>query len=139
MEGPVIPAFEIIATVASSEPGEDGNYSAEADVEQSRPWVEAAGEAGLYVLLDLQPGRTDFLTQGERYRPLLELPNVGLALDPGHVAGRARGDDPRRRSGQSERQAGHLARPPREPAARSVLGVEELLRRGPADADASSL
>ena len=82
VEDPVIPAFEIIATIASSQPGEDGNYSAEADVEQLRPWVEAAGEAGLYVLLDLQPGRTDFLTQAERYRPLLELPHVGLALDP---------------------------------------------------------
>ena len=47
-----------------------------------RPWVEAAGEAGLYVVLDLQPGRTDFVTQAERYRSLLELPHVGLALDP---------------------------------------------------------
>jgi hypothetical protein len=30
----------------------------------------------------LQPGRTDFVTQAERYRSLLELPYVGLALDP---------------------------------------------------------
>jgi hypothetical protein len=36
----------------------------------------------MYVLLDLQPGRTDFRTQAERYRSLLELPHVGLALDP---------------------------------------------------------
>lgn len=78
----VVPAFEIIATVASSAPGADGDYSAEADVEVLRPWVEAAGEAGLYVVLDLQPGRTDFVTQAERYRSLLELPHVGLALDP---------------------------------------------------------
>ena len=55
---------------------------AEADVEVLRPWVEAAGEAGMYVVLDLQPGRTDFVTQAERYRSLLELPHVGLALDP---------------------------------------------------------
>jgi hypothetical protein len=82
VDDPVVPAFEIIATVASSAPGEDGNYSAEIDAEELRPWVEAAGEAGLYVLLDLQPGRTDFLTQAERYRGLLELPHVGLALDP---------------------------------------------------------
>jgi hypothetical protein len=34
------------------------------------------------VVLDLQPGRTDFLTQAEQYRSLLELPHVGLALDP---------------------------------------------------------
>jgi hypothetical protein len=78
----VVPAFEIIATVASAFPGPDGNYSAEADVEALRPWVEAAGAAGLYVVLDLQPGRTDFLTQAKSYQPLLELPYVGLALDP---------------------------------------------------------
>jgi len=82
VEDPVVPAFEIIATVASSAPGADGDYSAEADADELRPWVEAAGEAGLYVLLDLQPGRTDFLTQAQRYRSLLELPHVGLALDP---------------------------------------------------------
>jgi hypothetical protein len=82
VEDPVVPAFEIIATVASSSPGGDGDYSAEAEVEVLRPWVEAAGEAGLYVILDLQPGRTDFLTQAQRYATLLELPHVGLALDP---------------------------------------------------------
>ncbi|PZU43449.1 MAG: hypothetical protein DI571_08910 [Arsenicicoccus sp.] len=78
----VVPTFEIIATVASASAGADGNYSAEGDVEMLRPWVEAAGDAGLYVILDLQPGRTDFVTQAELYRPLLELPYVGLALDP---------------------------------------------------------
>ncbi|CCH87011.1 Putative lipoprotein [Modestobacter italicus] len=78
----VVPTFEIIATVASEFPGADGNYSAEGDVETLRPWVEAAGAAGLYVVLDLQPGRTDFLTQAKEYQSLLELPHVGLALDP---------------------------------------------------------
>jgi hypothetical protein len=82
VDTPVVPAFEIIATVASSGPGPDGNYSAEAEVDDLRPWVEAAGKAGIYVVLDLQPGRTDFVTQAQRYRPLLELPHVGLALDP---------------------------------------------------------
>jgi hypothetical protein len=79
---PVVPGFEIIATVASSAAGPDGNYSAETDPEELRPWVEAAGQAGLYVVLDLQPGRTDFVTQAEMYQSLLELPYVGLALDP---------------------------------------------------------
>jgi hypothetical protein len=82
VDTPVVPAFEIIVTVASSVAGPDGNYSTEQSVEDVRPWVEAAGEAGLYVVLDLQPGRTDFVTQAEQYRPLLELPHVGLALDP---------------------------------------------------------
>lgn len=79
---PVVPAFEIIATVASSAAGADGDYSNEAEIDVLRPWVEAAGQAGVYVVLDLQPGRTDFVTQAELYRPLLELPHVGLALDP---------------------------------------------------------
>ncbi len=79
---PVVPAFEIIATVASASAGPDNDYSAEVDIEVIRPWVEAAGEAGLYVVLDLQPGRTDFVTQAELYRSLLEMPHVGLALDP---------------------------------------------------------
>ncbi|MGY1705330.1 hypothetical protein ACI79C_12210 [Geodermatophilus sp. SYSU D00697] len=78
----VVPAFEIIATVASEFAGPDGNYSTEVPAEDLRPWVEAAGEAGLYVVIDLQPGRTDFVAQAEQYRTLLELPHVGLALDP---------------------------------------------------------
>jgi hypothetical protein len=82
VDPPVVPAFEIIATVASSSPGPDGNYSAESDPAVLRPWAEAAGKAGIYVVLDLQPGRADFLTQAKAYQSLLELPNVGLALDP---------------------------------------------------------
>jgi hypothetical protein len=82
IKGPVVPTFEIIATVASSSPGPDGNYSTETDPATLRPWVEAAERAGLYVVLDLQPGRSDFLAQAERYESLLRLPNVGLALDP---------------------------------------------------------
>ncbi len=79
---PVVPAFELISTIADSGPGRDGDYSSEASVEFLRPWVDAAGDAGMYVLLDLQPGRTDFLTQAQRYAELLAQPHVGLALDP---------------------------------------------------------
>ena len=79
---PVVPAFELIATVASAAPGADGDYSAEAEVAKLRPWVDAAAAAGVYVVLDLQPGRSDFLSQARRYTELLSEPNVGLALDP---------------------------------------------------------
>jgi hypothetical protein len=78
----VVPAFEIIATVASSSAGPDGNYSSESSIAHLRPWVDAARQAGIYVVLDLQPGRTDFLTQAKRYTQLLMQPHVGLALDP---------------------------------------------------------
>ncbi|MHB1489771.1 MAG: hypothetical protein ACYCTH_04660 [Cellulomonas sp.] len=78
----VIPTVEIIATVASGGPGADGNYSNERPVASLRPLVDAARAAGDYVVLDLQPGRTDFLTQARQYTELLALPDVGLALDP---------------------------------------------------------
>jgi hypothetical protein len=79
---PVIPTFEIIATVAQGAAGSDGNYSAEPTIEQLRPWVEEADKAGMYVILDLQSGRSNFLAQAKRYAELLKNPHVGLALDP---------------------------------------------------------
>ena len=78
----VLPTFEIIATVASAGPGADGDYSRVTAPDTIRPWVEIAAANGLYVVLDLQPGRTDFLTQAKIYEEFLRLPHVGLALDP---------------------------------------------------------
>jgi hypothetical protein len=78
----VLAAFDLIASVASASAGADGDYSAELSLDTIRPWVDAAAEAGIYVILDLQPGRTDFLTQAKNYEELLRLPHVGLALDP---------------------------------------------------------
>ncbi|MCX7541953.1 MBL fold metallo-hydrolase [Corynebacterium sp. P5848] len=80
-EEPVIPAFEIIATVASGAPGPDGDYSNEADPEELRPYIDAITDAGGYAVLDLQPGRARLIDQAKIYTDLLKLPNVGLALD----------------------------------------------------------
>ena len=74
--------FEIITTIASSEAGADGDYSTESPLDHIRPWVDAAAAAGFYVVLDLQPGYTDFLTQAMRYEEYWAQPHVGLALDP---------------------------------------------------------
>jgi hypothetical protein len=78
----VVPAFELIATVASGSAQPDGSYSRRTAVRTLLPWVQAAERAGVYVVLDLQPGRADFLTQAKQYEPLLRRPWVGLALDP---------------------------------------------------------
>ncbi len=78
----VVPTFELIATVAASEAGDDGDYSNESTVAALRPYVDYAADNGVYVLLDLQPGRTDFGTQARLYEELLVEPHVGLALDP---------------------------------------------------------
>ncbi|MCY4258348.1 MAG: hypothetical protein OXE04_08760 [bacterium] len=78
----VLPTFEIIATVASAHAGADGDYSAETPLDDLRPWVAAAAENDVYVVLDLQPGRNDYLSQAKIYEEFLRLPHVGLALDP---------------------------------------------------------
>jgi hypothetical protein len=78
---PVVPAFEIIATVAEASPGADGSYSYESPVSSLQPWVSEAAAAGMYVILDLQPGRASLLAQAQLYEPLLRLPDVGLAID----------------------------------------------------------
>lgn len=82
VDEPVVPALEIITTVASAGPGPAGDYSRRTPVAELRPWLAAARAAGAYVVLDLQPGHTDFLTQAKEYEELLREPHVGLALDP---------------------------------------------------------
>ena len=77
-----VPTFEIIATVASASATEDGNYSFEWPISAFDDLFQAAEEYGAYIVLDLQPGRTDFLTQAQKYEEALLQPNVGLALDP---------------------------------------------------------
>ena len=81
-EQPVIPAFEIIATVASDVPGPDGNFVNETNPDELVPYIDAITDAGGYVVLDLQPGRSTFLEMAKYYEDLLKRPNVGLALDP---------------------------------------------------------
>ncbi|MDO5681757.1 MAG: hypothetical protein Q4G46_02865 [Propionibacteriaceae bacterium] len=78
----VVPMFEIITTVALGEPSPNGNYTNEFDPELYRPWIERAGDEGIYVVLDLQPGRADLLDQAKKYESLLRHPHVGLAIDP---------------------------------------------------------
>jgi hypothetical protein len=79
---PVYPAFEIIATVASASATDNGDYSRETDPAVVLDWAKQADQAGVYVILDIQPGRSDFLTQAKLYETALKQPNVGLAIDP---------------------------------------------------------
>ncbi|MDO4916252.1 MAG: hypothetical protein Q3974_01350 [Rothia sp. (in: high G+C Gram-positive bacteria)] len=78
----VQPAFEIITTIASSEPGGDGDYSREIPVKELLPLIEEAEKNGVYVVLDLQPGRDSFVHQVTEYQELFKRPNVGLGIDP---------------------------------------------------------
>lgn len=78
----VVPGFDVIATVASAAPGPLGDYSQRSSIDRLRPLVDRARDEGMVVFIDLQPGRTDFLTQAKEYEELLLEPHVFLALDP---------------------------------------------------------
>lgn len=78
----VTPAMEVIATVAAGDAGSDGDYSTELPVSTLEPYVDAAHDADMPVIIDLQPGRSDFLSQAKKYESLLQKPGVWLALDP---------------------------------------------------------
>jgi hypothetical protein len=79
---PVLPAFELIATVASGAPGNDGGYSYRQPKAMIDRYLKAARRERALLILDVQPGRADFMREVRRLRPWLEQPDVSLALDP---------------------------------------------------------
>jgi hypothetical protein len=58
---PVLPAFELIATVATFDPGPDGQYRRRARGAVIDRYLAAAREIGAVLILDIQPGRAGFL------------------------------------------------------------------------------
>ncbi len=79
---PVLPAFELISTVAQTSPGKDGDYSGPLTPEQVQTYLDAARKAKMLLILDLQPGRASFLDQAKLFEKFLKEPDVGLGLDP---------------------------------------------------------
>jgi hypothetical protein len=79
---PVIPAFELIATVAQRVPGADGTYILDTDHETLTSYIDYAEQNGMLVILDLQVGRGTVANEIEKVRDLLARPNVHLAIDP---------------------------------------------------------
>ena len=79
---PVKLVYELIVSIADAHPGPDGDFSHDLAREQVAAYVEAARRDHALLLLDIQPGRTDFLTVAKRWGWALKEPHVGLALDP---------------------------------------------------------
>jgi hypothetical protein len=75
-------AYELIASVAQASPGKDGDYSRMIDLNRIQQYVDQAKRNKVLVILDLQPGRGDFLPQAKALERFLIQPHVGLALDP---------------------------------------------------------
>jgi hypothetical protein len=79
---PVLPVLELIAVTAASAPGDDGLYRIRQPHSVIRRYLKAAREARALLLLDIQPGRADFVDEVKRLERYLREPDVGLALDP---------------------------------------------------------
>jgi len=79
---PVLPALELIATIAANAPGADGMYRTHQSDEVIGRYLRAARRAKALLLLDIQPGRADFLSEVKRLERWLSEPDVGIALDP---------------------------------------------------------
>jgi len=74
--------YELIVTVADGSPGADGDYSHDIGHDKVRTFVRAAHRHKALLVLDLQPGRSSFLSVARRWRWALRDPWVSLALDP---------------------------------------------------------
>jgi hypothetical protein len=79
---PVLPALELITVIANADAGDDGMYRSRQSDAVIRRYLRAARRAKALLLLDLQPGRSDFFTEATRLQKWLRQPDVGLALDP---------------------------------------------------------
>jgi hypothetical protein len=79
---PVLPAFELITVMATSAPQADGTYSSALTGDDVERYLDVARDNGMLLILDIQPGRSSFLTEARRFERFLRQPDVGLALDP---------------------------------------------------------
>ena len=79
---PVQPAMELIATVAQAKPGADGTYSYRVPDAEIQRYLDVARKHRMLLLLDVQPGRADFLSQVRDLEKFIVQPDVGIAVDP---------------------------------------------------------
>jgi hypothetical protein len=79
---PVMLCLELIVTVAAAAPGDDGLYRLRTGDDVIRRYLRAARKAKALLLLDVQPGRSNFPKEVARLRKWLKEPDVGLALYP---------------------------------------------------------
>jgi hypothetical protein len=79
---PVLPAFELLATVANRDAGMDGMYRTRQPNSVIRRYLRAARRHKALLVLDIQPGHADFLDETRHLDRWLREPDVALPLDP---------------------------------------------------------
>ncbi|MDP9151575.1 MAG: hypothetical protein M3O36_16770 [Myxococcota bacterium] len=78
----ILPVFELIAVVVQSGPGQDGMYRRRVDSSVVDEYLRVARQSRALLLLNIQPGHSDFLTEVKYFESYLREPDVGVALDP---------------------------------------------------------
>ena len=84
---PVMPMFELIATVAHPFPTPSGLYRTHQEDEIVQRYLEAVRRIDGVLVLDVQPGRDDFVASLRHWERYLRQPDVGVALDPEFAMG----------------------------------------------------
>ena len=78
---PVMPAFEVIASVAQNWPADDDTYLLHTDEATIQKYVDFARDNGIILILDLQIGHSTIPEEIERVSKWLVEPFVHIALD----------------------------------------------------------
>jgi hypothetical protein len=79
---PVLPALELIATIAHRTPQASGTYSTRYPAEQIEGFLAAARANKGILVLDIQPGSSPWMDEVRALSGWLKNPDVSLALDP---------------------------------------------------------
>lgn len=93
----IMPVMELIVTTVHAVPGNDGMYRTRLDDAAITEWLSVARDHDAMLLLNIQPGRAEFIDEVKAYEKFLVHPDVGLALDPewavddGQIPGRVYG------------------------------------------------
>jgi hypothetical protein len=83
----VLPVLELITVIVHAKPGDDGKYRSRIDDAQIGRFLAAARRHEALLLLNIQPGRADFLPEVQALNRWLAEPDVGIALDPEWAVG----------------------------------------------------
>jgi hypothetical protein len=78
----ILPVFELIAVVVQSGAGTDGKYRRRVPDSVVDDYLKEARASRALLLLNIQPGQSDFLTEVRQFDKYLHEPDVGVALDP---------------------------------------------------------
>lgn len=78
----ILPVFELIAVVVMAGPGVDGKSRHRVDGAVVDEYLQLARRSKGLLLLNIQPGHSDFVTEVKSFEEYLREPDVGVALDP---------------------------------------------------------